>query len=135
MLWVSRRIAPRSSSLSINGDAFAECITSRSSVSSEMKGGNYEFCTYGRLVPMKTDANTGEPTELLIMAGPNGNEVYGRDRLTGAWGRWTLGPGQRMTATIGEDGQFKNECSIPSFPTHALPELRINSRSQFRWTR
>jgi hypothetical protein len=98
--------SPRPSESLTNQVEYAECITSRSSTSSEMKGGNYEFCTYGRLVPMKTDPNTGEPTALLIMAGPNGNEVYGRDRLTGAWGRWTLGPGQRMTATIGEDGQF-----------------------------
>jgi hypothetical protein len=43
----------------------------------------------------------------MITAGPNGNEVYGRDQITGAWGRWTLAPGQRLITTIDEDGNFR----------------------------
>lgn len=92
-----------------NQAQFNECEASQTGTLVPMKGGNYQFCTYGRPALTKQDPDTGHPTGFLVTPGPNGNEVYGRDRITGAWNRWTLAPGQSLIATIDEDGNFHME--------------------------
>lgn len=69
----------------------------------------YVFCTYGQLYILEKEINnkSEEIKKMFTVGGRNGSDLFGHDNVTGAYGRWKLAPGQRMTIEVdGDDNLY-----------------------------